>query len=212
MFPFQSDSTQIPLTFEFICLIMKVYIYYALPLWSCRSRGIFLFLRRCLPGSYNFDHPRHLLPVTRCRIPSQASSISHLRKMNIPAIPTTRYPVLTSPCTAIQAAAVTDARVVTVFLSIFSTLVLHSRPQAVFAFGVTSKPMFPPARIITSSTILRTTSGGTSSCRTHSPLIFRLLIIVGFLVILTSWFRVCSLWITGYWIILAPPQLRRIYP
>lgn len=131
-------------------------------------------------------HSRCLLPLSSSRIPSQASSISHLRKMNIPTVPTTRHPALTSPCVATQAAAVIDVRVVTVFLSIFSTLVLLSRPQAVFAFGVTSKPMFPPARIITSSTILRTTSGGTSSCRTHSPLIFRLLIIVGFLVILTS--------------------------
>lgn len=127
--------------------------------------------------------------------------------MNIPTVPTTRHPALTSPCVAIQAAAVIDVRVVAVFLSIFSMLVLLSRPQAVFAFGVTSKPMFPPARIITSSTILRTTSGGTSSCRTHSPLIFRLLIIVGFLVILTSWFRVCGLWITGY-LLIAPIQKR----
>ena len=90
------------------------------------------------------------------------------------------------------------------FSAYFPCLSSLLRPQAVFTFvvGVTSKPMFPPARIITSSTILCNTSCGTSACRTHSPLIFRLLIIVGFFVILTSWFRVCNLQITGYYLLL----------
>jgi hypothetical protein len=54
--------------------------------------------------------------------------------MNIPTVPTTRHPALTSPCVATQAAAVIDARVVTVFLNIFAMLVLPSPPSGGFCF------------------------------------------------------------------------------
>ena len=60
--------------------------------------------------------------------------VSHLRKMNNRTVPATRYPVLTSPCVDAQAAAVTDAMVVTAFLIIFSMLVLPSPPLGGFYF------------------------------------------------------------------------------
>ena len=54
--------------------------------------------------------------------------------MNNRTVPATWYPVLTSPCADAKAAAVTDTRVVTAFLIIFSMLVLPSPPSGGFYF------------------------------------------------------------------------------